>query len=120
MLIAIIVILLVLLLGIGILLVVLTPRLREAQALQKRLETWAEPQNDDDLNPILKNTLSDHLWLNDLLQKMPLAFRLDRLRQQAGSTTPIGTWMSLSISLCFALGILGPWHFPITDIVRPE
>jgi len=107
MLVTIIVILLVLLLGIGILLVVLTPRLREAQVLQQRLETWAEGQKDEDLDPILHSSFSDLPWLDELLKKMPWVFRLDRLRQQAGSATPIGTWLFLSITLGFLLGALG-------------
>ena len=96
MLLTIIVILLVLLLGIGIVLVVVTPRLREAQALQQRLETWAKGQHDEDLDPILHSTLSDIPWLDDLLKKMPWALRLDRFRQQAGSSTPLGTWLSVT------------------------
>ena len=103
----IIIILLVLLLGIGFLLVVVTPRLREAQALQQRLETWAKDQKDEDLDPILHTRLSDLPWLDELLKKMSWVFRLDRLRQQAGSPTPIGTWLSLSIALGFLLGGIG-------------
>jgi len=117
MLVAIIIILLMLIMGIGILLVVLTPRLREAEALQQRLEAWAKGQKEEDLNPILHTVFSDIPWVDALLKKIPLAHRLDRLRQQAGSPTPIGTWLLISLAMGMGAGVVGHVLTPLPLLI---
>ena len=86
---------------------ILTPRLREAEALLNRMETWTQAQKPEDLSPILNPMLSNIVWLDALLKKMPWVIRLDHLRSQAGSPTPVGNWLTGALTLGCTIGVVG-------------
>lgn len=75
----------------------LAPRWHEARVLRERLEKLCPARVDaNDLNPRHPHVLSDIPWLDTILRRIPRLMKLERLRQQAGSTTSLGTWLLLS------------------------
>lgn len=92
---------------------VMAPRWHEAQALNRRFKALA-PKAEAALGDTIqqRKVLSDVPTLDALLKKIPILHKLEKIRQQANSPWPLGTWILLSAVLGGVIHVLLTmvWH----------